>query len=380
MSTAPPRHRRTTSAGSLKATEVARFTDAATGDQIIIETYQAGYDVKPALAAPVYSGDKHLGDVLEATGPAGERVYLLRARSEYSHGLVSNRSQFLAGGGTVRWYRAAEEGPAAAQYFYASVEDAKLAAGDERALAAAHERLTAMLATAKAAGCAVDGPDAIAWSRRAYEAACDAVGLVPETDDEVGCAFRGTIPRYTVEHAVWLELTLARSWGRDAERTAEYQAALAAADAAAPGLSHTRADYETACAAAGVAAVPDAECGLHPAIVMRGGLDTLSGSADYGLSGLDRMDWELRARRDIGALEEAMSKLAEQRRRERERLAAEGREFATEAQVDRIMGLLLDRDLPGNDDGFRWPEDQAGIANLSREQASNYISNLGGDQ
>jgi hypothetical protein len=273
---------------------------------------------------------------------------------------------------------------------YASVQDLKSALGDQAVLNDCYERARQLTAAALSAAKAVQdaaGEPASrdGLSRAGYEAACQAISLDPCPEEEVdffgGKGSGGVYNHgsYSVEHIVWMGLVYKRKSGQDWERTQRETAAMAAVkEAVGESGPLSRADYEAACTAAGMAPlsdeqvcfVVDASFAQYQPVV-----DILAVVQGEGLLGdaLPKVAQHLSDRRYDGLGVE----LAEKRKADRAERAAAGTEFATERQVDYIMELLAQRERTGEGGGFfQGPTDRAGVANLSKADASLYITSL----
>ncbi|MEV7122157.1 hypothetical protein [Kitasatospora griseola] len=283
-----------------------------------------------------------------------------------------------------QYRRTCDSGPGSG-WTYRTVSDALAGAKDEAETQARRERRDQLEETAGAAAEFVpDERGRKTLTRAGYEAACTAIGLVPCPDDVIPSKNYSLthgnfdLHSYTVEHGVWMELTLARMRGQELERTQADRDALQAAIAVVgPTGPLGREEYEAGCRAAGVPALPDRA------------VDEADYSATaMAASGVVDLGHALAVERMLGSCPDTVRHLAgrravaldnelrQQRQAERAALPA-SHEFATATQVDEIERLLGRRDEGGG--FFLGPTDRAGIENLSKEAAGRYITSLRGN-
>ncbi|MFY7068965.1 hypothetical protein ACOQFV_24170 [Nocardiopsis changdeensis] len=135
--------------------------------------------------------------------------------------------------------------------------------GDEDARKACWEQLDTTMKDAAAAAAAAGGrveyaehrEEPALLDRAAYTAACERVGLVPGTEDEIR-AYRGLADRwpmfeYSVDHIVWTQLSRAYAQWLAQQDDRQAQRRLEQATAAHPGDAYSREQFEAASRAAG---------------------------------------------------------------------------------------------------------------------------------
>jgi hypothetical protein len=372
-----PAHRVTYYTQRLERVETGRYTDRQ-GNQIVLESAHA------ALASVTNWPARHAGGfgvhhAVDAQGATGYVVKVAHAEGQLLP------IQWQQGEHTMVHYCPRDEWGTGHCGFFATVADALVYAGDSTALAAEHDRIAEMTALADVAAAAVDGDANQAWSRDAYVAACAAAGVDPADDVLVtrlakpGGGVYG-VPEYHREHVVWAQLAYRRAAGIESDTARAEIDALARADQAAAADTYSRDQYAAACAAAGVTTLPD---------------QTVLGIAWYEQAEQDPVRdvlAEVQVAELLGTTPRTAATLAARRRRgidtelsarrasERLTLQRQGHDFAAATQVDQIMRLLAQRAHRGERGGFfAGPTDPGGVANLSKADASSYITSLTGD-
>lgn len=352
-------HRMTYYTRTLSRQETGRYTND-TGDVLVITSAHAG--LTNVSTMPVATVESHGGGrigIHRATTPDdGQTGYVLKRA--HREGELTRHGSKCGPDGDVTYYCPSEEWGNRLDTFCPSLQDARVLAGDAATVDAEREQLRSMQETATAAAASVDGETATAWSRAAYEAACTATGIDPADDATAGyIAGPGggvyTIPEYHRDHLLWAWMARYRARGADAERAAAETTALQRAEDASGTGPYSRTAYENACAAAGCEPLDEKQ--------LRNDM-------------IPPRTSEVPATLDDRRRQGMSAELVEQRRAEREALP-QGHVFATKEQVNTVMRLLARRARTGEGGGFfDGPADREGVANLSAEEASLYITSL----
>jgi hypothetical protein len=355
--------------------ETHRYTDENGNALIIASAHATLTNISrwPVARLNLRPDAHHQMVVHSAVAPDGTKGYILKQETP------AGTLRLYSTVGTETTYCPADEWGVEENAFYPTLDDAKIAGGDIEANVKENNAFREMEARAVAAAAEIDGAGIRAWSRAAYEAACAAAGVDPADDRHVQTvAGHGggdfSIGPHHRERVVWANLAYRRNDGIAAELVAAEASALARANEAAGSGTYTRAEYEGAWAAAGidVPPLPDAAISrvmddrfLSPFTAARDVLSELQSASALG--SLPKTAATLSERRERGIAVE----LDERRAREREALA--GQVLATDSQVDTIMRLLARHRGGGF---FVGPTDRGGVANLTRDEASNYITSL----
>lgn len=108
----------------------------------------------------------------------------------------------------------------------------------------------------------VDRP-AMLLDRLAYEAACQELGLVPASPQEIltgpGMSGEYTLYSYSLDHILYVALARGHRPYAEREQQDAQQRTLAQVDAAHPSQAYTREEFEAACRTAGIDAPTDGE-------------------------------------------------------------------------------------------------------------------------